>query len=64
MQSFRRFLLETFGIDNVYSAVAATDVKLQRSGEKEPFAEITDHRGHTVLRVGQTLTQGPVFKIK
>lgn len=64
MLTFRHSLLEIFGIEQDFTALSNSDVRLENEKSCEPFGEITtDTQGKTVLRVGQVLTQGPVVKI-
>lgn len=65
MFSFRNYLLETFGIEDEYTALTNQNVVLMNPDEDEPFAEIvTNPNGKTVLRVGQVMSRGPVLKVR
>lgn len=65
MLSFRNQLLQTFRIENNFTAIMNSDIQLQHQNESEPFAEIvTDSKGKTHLRVGYLQTQGPVIKVR
>lgn len=65
MYSFRNYLLETFDIEDEFSAIVNPDIRLMKPDEQEPFAEIvTNSKGKTVLRVGQVLSKGPVLKVR
>lgn len=65
MLSYRNYLLETFGIEHEFSAIANPDIKLEKLDSCEPFGEIvTNEKGKTVLRVGQVLSNGPVLKVR
>lgn len=60
---YRRFLLETFGIEREYAAVFCSEIRLKNRSSDEPFGEIFDKNGKTILRVGGTQTDGPVLTI-
>jgi len=64
--NFRHDVLTQLGIENEYAANYCRDVKVQRSHEREPFAEVTvNKKGRTILRVGNDLrTDAPIVKIK
>lgn len=64
--NFRQDVLAQLGIENEYAAIFCPAVKVQRTNEREPFAEVTRNaKGHTVLRVGNDLrTDAPIVKIK
>lgn len=64
--SFRHDVLEQLGIENEYAVVLCRDVRVQRSDESEPFAEVTTNKkGKTILRVGNDLhTKGPIIPIR
>ena len=65
MSHFRDYLVSTFGIERNNTVITNEDIRIQHESDDKPFAEIvTDDKGKTVLRVGQTLTHAPVVKIR
>lgn len=65
MSSYRHQLLETFGLDDDFSAIGTPDIKLKNMDDPEPFGEIvTTEKGKTVLRVGQVLSRGHIFTVR
>lgn len=65
MFSYRNYLLDTFGIEDEYTAIVNSDIKLQKDDDCEPFGEIvTDKQGKTTLRVGNVLSKGPVVRVR